>query len=553
MFTPPALTRYLPIARDVWRLALPVIFTNLLLTMVNIVDLFMVGRLGPIEIAAVGMSNTVRLLVMIGSLAVTAGAMALAAQAQGARDPAQLSFVTRQTLSLTVLLALALGVAGYLASEPLLTFLNSGGDPRAVELGTGYLQLLFLGTVFLLANFAISSLMQGAGDTVTPLYLSIGINLSNIAFNYAFIFGLGPIPAMGVTGAAIGTITARMLGALAGLIILYSGKNVVRLLPGSYRPNWPMFRDILSIGIPSGLQGIVRNSAQILVVSIVTSTAAGTYGAAALAIGLQIESLAFMPGLAISVAATSLVGQALGAWQLDEARRRGNAAIALGVVVMSVLAAPLIVFAPTLVRLFDPSAHPVVIEAGTSYLRINALSMPILAIAMVTNGALRGAGDTKPGLIGNLLGRWLTVVPLAALFGLTLGWGVVGVWWALVIGTAVSALYVLWRWRSRKWVEVALHKSKLYRFHLKTLSPQRQQRYLQDVRAPLMALGSVTEHVDEEGVRYRLENGEVAVRFERGSYYLASGQQLLDASLADRSPPTQAPSPATERRTADSD
>jgi hypothetical protein len=268
---------------------------------------------------------------------------------------------------------------------------------------------------------------------------------------------------------------------------------------------------------------------------------------------LQIESLAFMPGLAISVAATSLVGQALGAWQLDEARRRGNAAIALGMVVMSVLATPLIIFAPTLVRLFDPSAHPVVIEAGTSYLRINALSMPILAIAMVTNGALRGAGDTKPGLIANLLGRWLTVVPLAALFGLTLGWGAVGVWWALVIGTTVSALYVLWRWRSRRWAEVALHKSKLYRFHLKTLPQERQQYYLQDVRSPLMALDGVTEHVDEEGVRYRLEHGEVAVRFERGSYYLASGQQWLDASLAERTPPDDEGKTLAERRAAGSE
>lgn len=186
--------RYLPTYREVWRLAFPVILTNLLMTLVNVVDVFMVGRLGPVEIAAVGMANTVRMLVMVGILSVTAGAMALAAQAKGARDPARLSFVTRQTLSLTVLLALVLSVIGYFASEPLLTFLNSDGNPEAVTLGTNYLELLFIGTVFLVGNFAVSSLMQGAGDTVTPLFLSGSINLLNILFNYLFIFGMWGLP-----------------------------------------------------------------------------------------------------------------------------------------------------------------------------------------------------------------------------------------------------------------------------------------------------------------------------------------------------------------------
>ena len=115
---------HLPVYREVWRLAFPVILTNLLMTLVNIVDVFMVGRLGPVEIAAVGMANTVRMLVMVGILSVTAGAMALAAQAKGARDPARLSFVTRQTLSLTVLLALVLSVIGYYARRAAVDFLK---------------------------------------------------------------------------------------------------------------------------------------------------------------------------------------------------------------------------------------------------------------------------------------------------------------------------------------------------------------------------------------------------------------------------------------------
>ncbi len=522
--------RHFPIFKEVWRLALPVILANLLQSLVNVVDVFMVGRLGPVEIASIGMANAVRMLVFVGVLSVTAGSMALAAQAKGARDPQRLSFVTRQSLSLTVFLAAAFALVGWFAAEPLLSFLNSGGEARAVSLGTVYLQLLFLGTIFLIGNFAINSLMQGAGDTITPLYLSGGVNLLNILFNYLFIFGPGPLPALGVTGAALGTITARFIGVVIGIIIFYSDKNVIRILPGSYLPNWRMFWDILSIGIPSGLQGIVRNSAQILVLRIVTSTAAGTYGAAALAIGLQVESLAFMPGLAISIAATSLVGQALGAWQVDDARRRGNAALILGALVMSGIAIPLFIFAPQLIRLFDPSAHPTVVSAGSSYLRINAMAQPILAFAMVLNGALRGAGDTRPGLNGTLLGRWLVLVPLAYFLALRLGLGVEGVWWSLFIATTISAVYVLLRWRSRKWIDVALHKTELYRRHLSQLPAELQRQYLTEIRTPLMAGEGTIEHVEQTGVSYKLVSGQVHIHFEDRHYKVVEGHDMLFAN-----------------------
>ena len=432
-----------------------------------------------------------------------------------------MSFVVRQSISLIVLLGLALSVAGWFLAEPVLRFLNGSGDPQAVVLGTEYLQLLFLGTVFLAGNWLVSSLMQGAGDTITPLYLGGAINIVNILFNYLLIFGPGPFPELGVTGAALGTILARVLGVTAGLVLFYSGRNVIHIRAGSYLPDWSMFRDILSIGVPSGLQGMVRNTSQLLVIRIVTSTAAGSYGAAALAIGLQVESLAFMPGLAISTAATSLVGQSLGAWQVDEARRRGGAAILLGMVVMSVLGIPLLIFAPALVKLFDPSAHPTVVAAGASYIRIVSLSLPVLAFSMICNGALRGAGDTTPGLAANVLGRWLAAVPTAYLLGVVLAMGPAGVWWGLNAGTAVAGVYVLIRWLRGRWAGVALRKTDLYRRHLAGLPEDVQERYLREVRTPTMARQGTTEHVGEAEVRYRTgEGGSIRILFTEADYQL---------------------------------
>lgn len=542
----------MPVFAQVWRLALPVIVANVLQSLVNVADVFLAGRLGPVEIAAVGMSTSVRMLVMVGIMSVTAGSMALAAQARGAGDERELSRVARQSISLAVLLSLGLGLAGFLGAEPILRFLNSGGDARAVELGTSYLKILFAGTLFLMLNFTINSLMQGAGDTVTPLYLSAGMNVLNVSLSYVLMFGAGPLPAMGVPGAALGTVLSRAVASAAGLILFYSGRNAVRLLPGSYLPDGDMFRQVLSIGLPSGLQGIARNAAQILVLRIVTSTAAGTYGASALAIGLQVESLAFMPGLAVSVAATSLVGQSLGAWQVDDARQRGNVAVALGALIMGSLGVVLWFFAEQLVRLFDPSAHPTVVSAGTAYLRINALSQPILAVAMVVNGALRGAGDTRPPLVATLVGRWLVVVPLAYVLAFPAGLGVNGVWWALFAGTTVQAAWVGARWLRGKWQLVGYRKSRLYRLHLRFLPEEVQERYLAEIKAPLMATGATRERVEADGVVYQLAEGRVALAFG-DSYRIVAGHELVDETEAPGEPGpvavTQESNPS-ERRTA---
>ncbi len=515
---------YLPVINDVWKLALPVIFTNLLQTLVNVVDVFMVGRLGPLEVAALGMSQTIRLLVLVAVLSVTAGSMSLAAQAVGRRDKDALDLVTRQSLLLALFLGLALSVFGLLFSKPILMFLAGGSDPMVTTHGLSYLNIFFLAGVFLTLNFAINALMQGAGDTVTPLVLVGLINVLNILLNYVLIFGPGPFPALGLQGAALGTLVARGLGAGLGLGLFYSGRNIIKLTGFNYRPQWQYFKTILSIGIPSGLQGIARNMTQVFVLRFVTATSAGAYGAAALAIGSQIESLASMPVLGINVAATALVGKSIGAWQVEEAKLRGNIAIAFGLVVMLVLSLPLIFFAPQLILFFEPGAHPIIQEAGKSYLQINGLSYLFLAIAMVTNGALRGAGDTLPGLLGTLLGRWLVTVPLAYVLALPLGWGVNGIWLAMAVGNVIQGVFVLVRWWRERWLVVAPKTTELYRVHLQSLPVTLQRQFLRDVRTPLMRLPGVTEQVDGAGVSYTLPE-EKTVRYVFGQQGYQSEEQ----------------------------
>lgn len=512
------LRRWMPLLRQVWALSLPVIFTNLLQTLVSVVDTFMVGRLGPIQIAAAGMSNAIRLLVLVLVLSVAAGAMSLVAQARGARDLERMSFVTRQSITSGIIISIFMGAAGIALARPLLQMANSGGDPQAVELGTAYLQILFLGTPFLVLNIVFNRLMQGAGDTVTPLILTGTLNALNIFFNWVLMFGIGPVPAYGLSGAALGTVIARGLGIGVAFWIIKSGRNVIKILPGTYWPDWRMIGDIFSIGVPSGIQGIFRNGARLLVIGIITSTELGTFGAAALAIGLQVESLAFMPVLGINVAATSLVGQSLGRWQVQEAWERGHVAHLFGIGTMAVLVSPIILFAPQIIGLFDPSGQPILAAAGVTYLRLNTFFLPVAAISMIANGAMRGGGDSTPGMLSTMIFQGGVSTILAYVLAFPLDMGSMGVWIALIIGVVGNATFMGWRWLSGHWVEVALRKSELYRTHLTDWPREQTERFLREVKAVQMARPGTIEQVEPQRVVYEGPAHRVEVRFDPIGY-----------------------------------
>ncbi len=498
--------------------------TNLLQTLVSLIDTVMVGRLGPIAIAAVGMSNMIRMLIMILALGIAGGAISLIAQARGARDPEQQSLVIRQSISAAVVLGTVLGVVGYFGAETLLALMNQAGDPEAVALGKAYLQLLFLGLPFLFLNMIIDRLMQGAGDTVTPLYLNGSLNVVNVGLNYVFMFGLGPIAAMGVSGAAMGTLIARGLAVVIAFWLIYTDRNALKLTAGSYRPNWQMQRDIFAIGMPSGIQGVFRNGARILVFSFVAATSAGTLGVAALTIGIQLEALALLPTLGLGVSATSLVGRSVGKWQIAEARRWGTITVSLSVLFLILMAFPIYIFAPQILRLFDPEATPGLMSAGITYLRISAFGLPFIGMSMCCTGALRGAGDTVPALIATVIFRAIVGTALAYLFAFTLGWDTIGIWYALVLAIMGNGIFMLFMWAWRPWSDVALSKTALYRTHLKALSKHVQQTYLAEVKAPFMAIEGIVEAVSDEGVIYANAEQSTQVLFTGPQYEVQQTQ-----------------------------
>ena len=504
--------------KKIWLLSLPVIITNLLQTSITIIDTLMIGRLGPIPIAAVGMSNTVRIVVLITMLSVSGGAMSLMAQAKGSRNPKRMSFVTRQSIVAGLMLSIVIAIAGILLTPILLNFMNSGNNPEVVVLGTWYLYVTFLATPFIILNFTSNRLMQGAGDMKTPLVLTVILVILNVLFNYIFIFGYGPVPAFGIVGAAMGMMIARAIIAVIGIVIFYSRKNIVKILPGTWRPNKILIRDILNIGVPSGIAGIFRHGSVIIVMSIVTATTLGTLGAAALAVCLQIESVAATIGIGLNITATALVGQQLGKWQPNEAYRIGNIMTYLCFIAMVILVIPMIVWSEELIILFDPSANADILKGGISYLHSNTYFLPVSAFAILLTGALRGAGDTKPPMISTIVGRNLITILLAYLFVFQFDLDYMGVWYAIILGRFVDAIYLWWVWKAKNWRLVALQKTEIYRTHLKDLSREKIIDFLNQFRTPQMALSKTLEVVTSTSVKYIRPESTVEVEFDSGAF-----------------------------------
>jgi putative MATE family efflux protein len=276
------------------------------------------------------------------------------------------------------------------------------------------------------------------------------VNLINVVCNYLFIFGVGFLPKMGVAGAALSAITARFVGVSLGIWALYSGKFKVALVKGtSYKPDWGIMKRILNIGVPSGIQGIFRNSSSVAFTKIIAMTASATSGVAALSIGFQIERLTRTMSLAFAVVATTLVGQSLGAGNQEEAEKRGWTTGGLIVAITGALSLMFVLFPREIIRIFSGSEE--VTSLGVSYLIAAAVAEPFTALSIVMAGGLRGAGETKYPLYYTIIAQWLIRLPLAYIIAFPLGFGAKGAWWALAISSVIQGLLTANKFREGDW------------------------------------------------------------------------------------------------------
>jgi putative MATE family efflux protein len=439
------------ILRPLAALAIPIVLANTIHTSHQLVNTFWVGRLGADAVAAVSVSfPVIFLLISIGAGLSIAGSI-LAAQYAGAGNRAMVGRVAGQTLGMTVVVALLLTAAGVAAAPPLLGLMQVA--EQVFDDALAYMRLSFLGILWMFLFAMYQALMRAVGDTRRPLYVIAAAAVLNAILDPILIFGWGPLPALGVAGAACATLITQALCALIGLRLLFSTRFGLELKLRELPPDWSLIGRIVRLGLPASLEQAMQALGIAAVTLLVTGF--GTLALAAYGIGFRVLTFVIIPAFGISMAASTLVGHSIGAGDLGRARRITRVSAWTGLLLLGSAGLLVALAAAPIVRFFVPQ-DPALVMAGAETLRWMALSFGFSGVQLALAGTFRGAGDTIATMALAAVGVWLVLLPLAWLLSTHLEFGARGVWIAYPIAGAINLLLALLYLRHGRWQRMRL-------------------------------------------------------------------------------------------------
>lgn len=427
-----------PIAQTLLALAFPIFLGNVLQTAYNITDTFWVGRLGAESLAAVSISfPIIFLLISLAGGMAMAGTI-LVSQYRGKGDKRMVDHVSEQTLIMLLFFSLIFTVIGYFASEPLLWLI--GAEEAVAADAVAYLQMSFLGFVFVLGFFGIQALLRGVGEVKIPIYIVLVTVLLNFLLDPLFIFGWGPIPAFGVAGAALATIGTQSLATLIGLFVLFGGRYDIHIRRECLKPDIGMMGRIFRLGFPTSLEHVSRSLGMTAITILAVSF--GTIAVAAFGIGIRIFTFILIPAFSLAMATTTMVGQSMGAGKIKRAERTSKIAATMGFFLLLIAGAVVFLDAEIIAAAFIPD-NPAVIKASAEMLRIMSLGFGFLGIQLALIGTVRGAGKTNVSLYISFVYQWLLEFPLAAVLSIYVFGSVTGIWMAYPIAGAIGAAILI--------------------------------------------------------------------------------------------------------------
>ncbi len=440
-----------PISSAVWKLAWPTMLQNLVAGIQGFVDHAMVGHfVGFQGNAAIGVSWQIFLIVVVFVASLYSGMNVLVARFAGAGDRDKVNRTVGQAfLTSTFLGVCVFAPVGYFAAPWLLTFVNAEASVQAEALP--YLRIMFVFSVGMLHFFMLGGALRAAGDARTPLRLGVMMTLLNITLNVILIRGLGPIPAFGTPGAAMGTVISGGLVSAYAMYLLFSGRLVVQLRTIDLKPNRRIITELFRFGLPTGFQGIAMNIGGVILLRFVGSLEQSSEAQAAYAVSyMQLFSLVSHSAIALMSSAAAVAGQNLGAERPDRTAITPRAAAAVGLRVAVPLGL-LYLFVPRLLLGLFGLEDPVVLGLGQQFLAFLSVSAVLLTVALSYTGALQGTGDTKSPMWITIFSQLILPLAWCASFQAFRGLRPTDIWLAILLGHfARSSLSVL-RFRAGKW------------------------------------------------------------------------------------------------------
>ena len=434
-----------PLGTALGLLAIPMMLEMSMESIFAVVDIAFVSRLGTDAIAAVGITEALVTVLYAMAVGLGMGVTAMVSRRIGAKDAEGAASTTGQALWIGAALSLIVGVGGAMYAEEMLVLM--GATDSVVQTGKGFTAVLLGGSVSIFYLFLLNAAFRGAGDATVALRSLWIANGINIVLDPCLIFGIGPFPELGVTGAAIATTIGRSVGVLYQLWYLFGGRGRLAFQLRHVRLAPALLSRLIAISMGGIGQFLVATSSWILLMRIVS-----LYGSAAIAaytIGLRMLEFVWLPAWGLGNAAATLVGQNLGAGNPDRAEKSAWLAARYNGFFMIGVGVAMLILAPGIANLF--SDDPVVVQYTTSCLRILGLGCPMYAIGMIVTQALNGAGDTVTPTLLNIACFWVLQVPLAYWLATSMQGGPNGVFWSIVISESLLTVLCVIVFKRGNW------------------------------------------------------------------------------------------------------
>ncbi len=427
-----------PILRSLVKVAIPIVLANILQAGYQLIDAFWVGRLGVDAVAAVSVSFPFTFLTISLGAGLAIAGSTLIAQYVGAKNQKMVDHVAGQTIVMIFLASAVLGSLGFFLAP---TFLHlMGVTPAVYAAALGFMRVSFVGLIFVFTFSMFQSIMRGTGHVNAPVYIVFGTVLLNFLLDPLFIFGWGPFPAAGVMGAAIATLITQSIAALIGVGLLFSGRYGIRLHLKDLAPDLSYVKRAFFLGFPSSIEMSMRALSLTVMTFLITSF--GTLTVAAYGVGANVLQVVIIPALGLSMAISAMVGQNIGAGNIERAARIGRVGAWLGFWVLEAVGLVAFIAAPYLVGFFVPDS-PEIVAAGAVFLRTMALAWGFIGVQMALSGVLRASGNMVTTMILTMVSQWVLQFPLAYLLSKHTSLGTFGLWLAFPLANAITAFITM--------------------------------------------------------------------------------------------------------------
>ena len=427
-------------------LAIPMILEMSMESLFAIVDTFFVSKLGADSIAVVGLTESILVLAYAVGIGLSIGATATVARRVGEQDLEGAARTATHVVFLGIAVAILMGAPGIIFAPQLFKLL--GAEPHVIELGTPFMRIMLGTNIVIVFLFLLNGIFRGAGDAAIALRVLIIANGLNILFCPMFIFGIGPFPELGVTGAALATVCGRGAGvayAAWALFIRENGRLHVKREHWKFDPK--LLWSLVTLSATAVLQFLIATLSWSGLVMILAGF--GTFALAGYQIGLRVIMFVLLPAVGLANAAATLVGQNLGAGQPDRAERSVWTAGILNAVLLGIAGAVFVLFSGSVIGIF--TQEPEVAAFGRECLRIVGYGYAFYGLGMVMESSFNGAGDTWTPTYLNLIVFWMIEIPMAYVLSTRLGWGPQGVFWAITISFSILAVSAALLFKRGKW------------------------------------------------------------------------------------------------------